>query len=268
MEATGHAQQPLLQITSPAEGTVVAPGQSITVTLAADPSVQNMAVFGDDVFSFGESTPSPLQFRISVASDAWPGKHLIAAAGLASGVDVEADSVSVDVERSDAPQFVTVELDFLQFSGIGEQTPITTYGLFNDGNRINISRSTKTTYLSNDPTVATVSNAGLVTAVAPGKTTIAVNTTDCTAPPFLIGVEVPYPQPSATSLSPAAGPVGTGVTLQGTNFGPSQGSSTVTFFGIVAVPTAWSDTSIVVPAPSGVPGWECRHSHHCKRGGG
>jgi hypothetical protein len=212
-----------------------------------------MAVFGDDVFSFGESTPSPLQFRISVASNALPGKHLIAAAGLASGVDVEADSVSVDVERSDAPQFVTVELPILKFSGVGDDAPIITYGLFNDGNRINISRSTKTTYLSNDPTVATVSNAGLVTAVAPGKTTIAVNTTDCTAPPFLIGVEVPYPQPIGTSLSPAAGPVGTVVTLRGTNFGPTQDSSTVTFFGIAAVPTAWSDTSIVVPAPSGVP---------------
>ncbi|MBZ5491803.1 MAG: Ig-like domain-containing protein [Acidobacteriia bacterium] len=209
MEATDHAQQPLLQITSPVEGTVVRPGQSITVTLAADPSVQNMAVWGDAALSFGESTPSPLRFTVSVAPDALPGKHLITAAGTASGVDVDADSVSVDVERPDAPQFLTVELAILKFSGVGDDAPIITYGLFNDGNKINISRSTKTTYLSNDPTVATVSNEGLVTAVAPGKTTIAVNTTDCAAPPFLIRVEVPYPQPIGTSRTPPAGPVET-----------------------------------------------------------
>lgn len=252
-KVTCRAQQPLLQITSPVEGTVVRPGQSITVTLAADPSVQNMAVWGDAALSFGQSTPSPLQFTISVAPNASPGMHLIAAAGLASGVDVDVDPVSVDVERPDAPQFVTVELDFLGFSGVGEQTPTTTYGIFNDGNKINISESTKTTYRSNDPTVATVSNAGLVTAVAPGKTTIAVNTTDCTAPPFLIRVEVPYPQPISNSLSPMTGPAGTVVTLEGTNFGPTQGLSTVAFFGIAAVPTAWSDTSIVAPIPNGVP---------------
>jgi hypothetical protein len=212
-----------------------------------------MAVWGDAALSLGQSTPSPLQFTISVASDALPGMHNIAAAGSASGVDVDADPVSVDVERPDAPQFVTVELAILKFSGVGDDAPIITYGLFNDGNRINISRSTKTIYLSNDPTVATVSNAGLVTAVAPGKTTIAVNTTDCTAPPFLIRVEVPYPQPISNSLSPMTGPVGTVVTLEGTNFGPTQGSSTVAFFGIAAVPTAWSDTSIVAPIPNGVP---------------
>lgn len=252
-EATVLAQKPLLQITSPIEGTVVRPGQAITVTLAADPSLQDTGVFGDTPFSFGQSTPSPLQFTISVASDAMPGVYPIAAMGLASGVDVHADPVRVDVERLDAPQFVTAELAILEFSGVGDDAPIITYGLFNDGNRINISRSTKTIYLSNDPTVATVSNAGLVTAVAPGETTIAVNTTDCTAQPFLIRVEVPYPQPIGTSLSPAAGPVGTVVTLEGTNFGPTQGSSTVIFFGIVAVPTSWSDTKIVVPTPNGLP---------------
>ena len=253
-EVTCHAQQPLLQITSPVEGTVVRPGQSITVTLAADPSVQNMAVWGDAALSFGESTPSPLQFTISVAPNASPGMHLIAAAGLASGVDVDVDPVSVDVERPDAPQFVTVELAiFLNSAVSASKLRLLTYGIFNDGNKINISESTKTTYRSNDPTVATVSNAGLVTAVAPGKTTIAVNTTDCTAPPFLIRVEVPYPQPISNSLSPMTGPAGTVVTLEGTNFGPTQGLSTVAFFGIAAVPTAWSDTSIVAPIPKGVP---------------
>jgi hypothetical protein len=56
--------------------------------------------------------------------------------------------------------------------------------------------------------------------------------------------------PSITSLNPTSGTVGTSVTITGTNFGASQGSSTVTFNGTAATPTGWSATSIVVPVPS------------------
>jgi RHS repeat-associated protein len=59
------------------------------------------------------------------------------------------------------------------------------------------------------------------------------------------------PSPSITSLSPNSGPVGTSVTITGTNFGDSQGTSTVTFSGTAATPTSWSATSIVAPVPSG-----------------
>src|SRR5262249_22770965 len=53
--------------------------------------------------------------------------------------------------------------------------------------------------------------------------------------------------PSITALSPASGPVGTTVTITGTNFGATKGTSTVTFNGTLATPTAWSATSITVP---------------------
>jgi hypothetical protein len=57
--------------------------------------------------------------------------------------------------------------------------------------------------------------------------------------------------PHITGLSPNVGPVGTPVTITGTNFGSTQGTSTVTFNGTTAAPTSWSATSIVVPVPSG-----------------
>ncbi len=56
---------------------------------------------------------------------------------------------------------------------------------------------------------------------------------------------------SITSLTPNAGPVGTSVTIAGTNFGATQGTSTVTFNGTSATPTSWSATSIVVAVPTG-----------------
>src|SRR6266852_9333905 len=57
--------------------------------------------------------------------------------------------------------------------------------------------------------------------------------------------------PSITSLNPTSGPVGTSVTIVGTNFGATQGTSTVTFNGKAAAATSWSATSITAPVPSG-----------------
>src|SRR5579859_1351637 len=57
--------------------------------------------------------------------------------------------------------------------------------------------------------------------------------------------------PYISGLSVASGPVGTAVTITGSHFGATQGSSTVTFNGTAASPTSWSDTSISVPVPTG-----------------
>jgi YD repeat-containing protein len=56
---------------------------------------------------------------------------------------------------------------------------------------------------------------------------------------------------SITSLNPTSGAVGQPVTIAGTNFGPTQGTSTVTFNGVPATITSWSDTSIGTTAPPG-----------------
>jgi sugar lactone lactonase YvrE len=59
--------------------------------------------------------------------------------------------------------------------------------------------------------------------------------------------------PIITSISPTSGKAATSVTINGSLFGASQGSSTVTFNGVVTgTPTSWSAAKIVVPAPSGV----------------
>src|SRR5438034_2383675 len=56
--------------------------------------------------------------------------------------------------------------------------------------------------------------------------------------------------PTITSLSVSSGPVGTAVTITGTNFGSTQGTSTVKFNGTTASVTSWSATSIGVTVPS------------------
>jgi hypothetical protein len=62
--------------------------------------------------------------------------------------------------------------------------------------------------------------------------------------------------PVITSLSPNGGPVGTAVTINGTGFGSTQSTSTITFNGTIAAArgrnaTSWSNTAIVVAVPAG-----------------
>jgi hypothetical protein len=57
--------------------------------------------------------------------------------------------------------------------------------------------------------------------------------------------------PAITIVNPTGGPVGTSVIISGSNFGSSQGTSTITFNGTTATPTSWSTSSIVAPVPAG-----------------
>src|SRR5258708_25748980 len=57
--------------------------------------------------------------------------------------------------------------------------------------------------------------------------------------------------PTITGMSPSSGPVGVPITLTGTNFGASQGTSTVSLNGTTAVATSWSNTTIVAVVPTG-----------------
>jgi hypothetical protein len=61
----------------------------------------------------------------------------------------------------------------------------------------------------------------------------------------------PPPTPVITSVSPASSAAGAPITITGTNFGATQGSSRLTFNGAAATPTGWSATSIVSPVPAG-----------------
>lgn len=57
--------------------------------------------------------------------------------------------------------------------------------------------------------------------------------------------------PVVTTLSPTSGAVGTSVTINGSGFGTSQGSNTVSFNSVSTTPTSWNDITIVAPVPTG-----------------
>ncbi|PYU86388.1 MAG: hypothetical protein DMG08_29880, partial [Acidobacteria bacterium] len=57
--------------------------------------------------------------------------------------------------------------------------------------------------------------------------------------------------PVITSVSPNSGAAGTQVTITGSNFGSTQGSSTVSFNGTTVTPASWSVTRVVGLVPTG-----------------
>jgi len=84
---------------------------------------------------------------------------------------------------------------------------------------------------------------------SPSSQSTTVNGANVTGVNFTANpVSVP---PSITSLNPASGSVGTSVTITGTNFGSTQGTSTVKFNGTAATPTSWTASSITAPVPTG-----------------
>lgn len=54
------------------------------------------------------------------------------------------------------------------------------------------------------------------------------------------------------TLDPSQGKAGTTVKVAGAGFGKEQGTSLVIFEGALVTPSAWSDTSLTVVAPSNV----------------
>ena len=56
---------------------------------------------------------------------------------------------------------------------------------------------------------------------------------------------------SITTITPASGPVGTPLSITGSSFGTTQGSSTITIGGVTASPSSWSATQINVSVPNG-----------------
>ena len=103
-------------------------------------------------------------------------------------------------------------------------------------------------------TPATWSAASITVAVPAGATTgnVVVTVGRWASKGLSFTVTAPaQPTPTLTALSPVTGPVGTAITITGTNFGVTQGASLVTFNGTRATPTTWSATAIAVPVPAG-----------------
>jgi hypothetical protein len=165
-----------LQITSPTEGTIVNPGQTLSVTVSSSSSTEftNVAVVGEDPIGLSDPASSvPAQFSLAIPADIPCRPHNLTALGVtASGQSVQSESISIDIERPNLPNSVAALLSSYSFQSLGEQVPMVLTADFSDGSILDVTESSYVTYVSSNTAVATVNRHGMVTAVGAGSATV------------------------------------------------------------------------------------------------
>jgi uncharacterized protein YjdB len=189
--------QPSLRITSPADGTVLRPGQVAYVTVEPSPAgaFQGIAIIGADPIGFGDIlTALPYRFKVQIPSGIRPLRYALTATGkLAPGKIAMSAPIMLTVERADTPVNLTVEPSSLHLRSAGDIIGLRVIGKYADGSETDIRESVSTTYVSDDPSIASVSRDGVVKALAPGTTHIVINGTY--ALPVMVSRPVPLRLP-------------------------------------------------------------------------
>ncbi len=253
--------QPTLQITAPSSGTIVNPGQTVTINIASNSpaAFQGVALLGDDPIGLvGTVSALPGQLSLSVpASGITCGSHILTVEGTPnSGGGPVYASISIDVERPDFPVSFSAMLPGLAFESLGEQTALVLLANFYDGTTFGVSGSSYVAYTSSNNAVATVNPSGVVTAAGPGIASI-------TATYAISGqsLQVPIPvnvSPPKLGVSPAS--VAFPGQSAGTSSGPQQLTLTNASIDNISIPSLatsgdFSETDTCVAssplAPSG-----------------
>ena len=171
--STAAAPTITLRILSPADGTTVEPGQTLTVTVEASPTdrFRGVAVLSPLTSDF--KTAPPFVFTLEIPPDAPLGPQpLTAFIGLGKD-DFVKSVITIHVETE-----MTVTSLHVDPSEIGffrsRQDQLSVKGTFADGQIRNVTKSRETTYVSSNPQVATVTPDGVVEAVDPGTAAITV----------------------------------------------------------------------------------------------
>lgn len=165
-----------LEITSPADGTVVNPGQTFAVTVSASgANFQMVVVIGQD--PIGDSqwlTAPPYHFSIRIPSRISPRRYTLTADGATTpGQGATSPPIWIDVERPDAPVSVKVDPSLL-IMRVGDPGYLFANATYADGTTEDVSQSTLTRWSSDSPNVASVTDDGRVTATGSGSARITV----------------------------------------------------------------------------------------------
>jgi hypothetical protein len=118
------AQQPLLTITSPGSGTLLQEGQTYTITVSSDPSVQNIGIDAEYPVPYIQPTSNRNQFSLTLPMNIPPRTYHLTAVGSNSSGLVESDPIAIDIERPDDPVELWAEPLSLNFGQVGAQRSI------------------------------------------------------------------------------------------------------------------------------------------------
>lgn len=177
---------PALRIDSPSDGTVVHPGQTITVAVSSPSGVAIAACILGEGGLEGEWASLPGRIQVHIPEKLAPKRYSMTAVGAIPGQDPVYAGIELDVELPDSPRTVATETTTakaaivekitadsrLIFTSQGEEQPIRIMAHYATGEEVDITESSKLIYMSSNRAIATVNGLGMVKAVAPGQSSI------------------------------------------------------------------------------------------------
>ena len=168
-----------LRITSPKDRVVVNPGQTIQVEVSATGvSFVGVALTAPYPIKCAETvlTTPPYRFSVTVPAGARPRVYRIwALSGTVADGEIHSDPIDIDVERSDLPTVMTVDVGSGMSLSVGEESGIRVFGVYADGSHLDLTESTKTKYEAVPPGIASISSGGSITGLKVGSAEIVIN---------------------------------------------------------------------------------------------
>lgn len=176
-----------IKITAPPGGSVVSPGQKVTVTVEAVGGFKlSDGWVGIPGVPEQKLTSLPQTAVLTIPQDAY-GTIIIQAAATGAPDKLTADKITLNIQQTGVLRSITVEPEDYYFETDWNGSPntqehiyINLKGVYSDGVARDIS-SQGTTYVSSNPAVASVDNNGKVQPLAEGTTTITVSNSGITA---------------------------------------------------------------------------------------
>ena len=132
---------------------------------------------------------------------------------------------------------------------VGEQVQFVAKALDAAGNEL---KDVEITWQSSDPTVASIDDTGLATALKLGTTSIVASNGAISSPGVSLAVVPPPPDPPTIDfVNPPGGLPGAIITIVGSNFGPTAAENTVKFGTLTATIKSATAEKLVVIVPAG-----------------
>jgi hypothetical protein len=171
------AQTPkLLQITSPANGAVVSPGQTVkvTVTSPANAQFEMVGLVSPIGGMSGLANAVPAELSLRVPADIACGKYPVTVDGQTVAGQSISEYIEVDVERPDMPTRLSFLNNYpqLEFTGLGDPFHMNVLATFSDGRTLEVTASSHVTYSSSNRNVATFDRQGFITPVGIGSAVV------------------------------------------------------------------------------------------------
>src|SRR5579872_6875000 len=198
------AQTPAIKIVSPPDGTVVAPGQTVTMEVKVNPmaGITTVSVGGPEELPIvGLAFSPPYRFTFTIPEDMPLQRHIFTAGGdTEEDGEIADDSITLDVEKPNAITSLKTNLHTIYIVQPNEPHTLEVMGTFDDGSKANLTESTRITYTSDNPEVATVNSVGEITSVGPGRATITASAGSVSAVVSAIFVKPSPPAPKTTMV--------------------------------------------------------------------